>query len=356
MWSYFRRDMSRLYSEREGQAGVFSALVMFTLYLFLALAFNIGTFVGERISVQTSADAVALSGAAWQARTLNVITAMNGCGNWVAAHLVCESAQSAHLNNLLAFHLEVLAASLGTVSLFPDLVTAAPNQVADYAAELNQFSVTNPQSTMAGIYAVQKFMIEWMLPLSIIPALRTGGLGGSGLNAVDITIPLVLPLPFMTLLIDYVKFPLYGNMDFFYPLQDQAASTVLHYCRLNDDEEVGNIRPFPDGFWSASICYKDFNNPNAPLLPGIFRKSSLISNGFLSIGQGSPFVPPHISQQFSGSQAVADMFGGNMSYLGQAQAPWDTKLMPITADNLLLSVLPAIGVILGAGADFLLLH
>jgi hypothetical protein len=72
----FTRQIERLQSE-EGQAMVFVALVGLIIFLFFAMTMNVAELVNTKIKNQNAADAAALSAAAWQARTLNLVSAAN---------------------------------------------------------------------------------------------------------------------------------------------------------------------------------------------------------------------------------------------------------------------------------------
>lgn len=62
---------------QRGQAAVFTALGMFTLVLFTALAVNTGIVVNDKIRMQDTADLTAYSGAYTQATYMNQMAAMN---------------------------------------------------------------------------------------------------------------------------------------------------------------------------------------------------------------------------------------------------------------------------------------
>lgn len=62
---------------QRGQAAVFSALGLFTMVLFLALAVNSGILVNDRIRMQTSADLSAVAGANVQAAGMNKMADLN---------------------------------------------------------------------------------------------------------------------------------------------------------------------------------------------------------------------------------------------------------------------------------------
>ncbi len=72
----FTRQIERLHSE-EGQALVFVALMGLIIFLFLAMTMNVAHLVNTKIKNQNAADAEALSAAVWQARTLNLVAALN---------------------------------------------------------------------------------------------------------------------------------------------------------------------------------------------------------------------------------------------------------------------------------------
>lgn len=68
---------ARLRSDEGGQVIVFSALILFVLVCVLVVTFDVGSLVHKRISLQNAADASAVSGAAWEARGLNLIASLN---------------------------------------------------------------------------------------------------------------------------------------------------------------------------------------------------------------------------------------------------------------------------------------
>ncbi len=72
----FTRQIERLHSE-EGQALVFVALMGLVIFLFLAMTLNVAELVNTKIKNQNVADAAAISAAVWQARTLNLVSAVN---------------------------------------------------------------------------------------------------------------------------------------------------------------------------------------------------------------------------------------------------------------------------------------
>ena len=65
-------------SSERGQAAVLSALVMFTMVVFVAMATNMGILTSDRIRIQNAADATAYAGAITQAQRMNVISRFNG--------------------------------------------------------------------------------------------------------------------------------------------------------------------------------------------------------------------------------------------------------------------------------------
>jgi len=70
----------QLLARRNGQAGQSLLLVVTTLAAVLSLLFaavRVSHLFGEKVSVADAADAIALSGATWEARGLNLIAAMN---------------------------------------------------------------------------------------------------------------------------------------------------------------------------------------------------------------------------------------------------------------------------------------
>lgn len=72
----FTRQIEKLGSE-EGQALVFVAMVGLVIFLFFAMSMNIAEILNAKIKSQNAADAAALSGAAWEARALNLVSGFN---------------------------------------------------------------------------------------------------------------------------------------------------------------------------------------------------------------------------------------------------------------------------------------
>jgi len=72
----FSRQIQKLHSQ-EGQALVFVAMVGLLLFLFFAMTMNLAEVAHIKIKNQNTADAAALSGAVWQARVLNTVSALN---------------------------------------------------------------------------------------------------------------------------------------------------------------------------------------------------------------------------------------------------------------------------------------
>lgn len=72
-----QRPRARVRSGERGQAAVMSALGLFTMVIFLALAANTGILVNDRIRMQNASDLTAYAGAYTQATSLNVMAGIN---------------------------------------------------------------------------------------------------------------------------------------------------------------------------------------------------------------------------------------------------------------------------------------
>ena len=72
----FTRQIEKLGNE-EGQALVFVAMVGLVIFLFFAMSMNLAELVNTKIKSQNATDAVAISGAVWQARAFNMMAATN---------------------------------------------------------------------------------------------------------------------------------------------------------------------------------------------------------------------------------------------------------------------------------------
>lgn len=70
-------DRIRKSSRQRGQAAVLSALCLFSMVVFLAMATNAGILVNDRIRMQNTADLAAYAGAFEQARTMNEMATVN---------------------------------------------------------------------------------------------------------------------------------------------------------------------------------------------------------------------------------------------------------------------------------------
>lgn len=91
------RRLGELRRDEGGQALIFIALTMFTLFFFLALSVNMAKQAGDRLEIQNDADAVALTGATWLARGFNFLAAMNVDLSSLAAVRAMSEGQGAAL-------------------------------------------------------------------------------------------------------------------------------------------------------------------------------------------------------------------------------------------------------------------
>jgi hypothetical protein len=83
-----RKRVLVFHSAQEGQAIVFVALFCLVMALFAFMLINIGYITGNRMEAQNSADAVALSSAAWIARGLNFETMCNVTNAQILAFII----------------------------------------------------------------------------------------------------------------------------------------------------------------------------------------------------------------------------------------------------------------------------
>jgi len=83
-----RKRILVFHSAQEGQAIVFVALFCLVMALFAFMVINIGYLTSNRIKAQNSADAVAVSSAAWVARGLNVETMFNVTNAQILAWII----------------------------------------------------------------------------------------------------------------------------------------------------------------------------------------------------------------------------------------------------------------------------
>lgn len=76
----------------KGQTYIFSISALFVLVLFLIFVLYTGSLVRERIQLQNASDSSALSGAVWEARGLNLLSALNTGMTIAVAVIVFETA------------------------------------------------------------------------------------------------------------------------------------------------------------------------------------------------------------------------------------------------------------------------
>jgi len=68
---------TRARNDKNGQALIFVALILFVCICFLAYTINVGHRISVKIEMQNAADAATISGALWEARGLNMISILN---------------------------------------------------------------------------------------------------------------------------------------------------------------------------------------------------------------------------------------------------------------------------------------
>jgi hypothetical protein len=83
-----REKVLIFHSAQEGQAIVFVALFCLVMALFAFMVINVGFLTNNRIQAQNSADAVAVSSAAWVARGLNIETMFNVTNAQILAWII----------------------------------------------------------------------------------------------------------------------------------------------------------------------------------------------------------------------------------------------------------------------------
>lgn len=404
MFRYLKDELHAVHEDREGQAIIFTTIVLFTMFLFVAFAFNVGHFVGERISAQTSADAAALSGAAWQARGLNVITTLNYVQNNFTAHLELEMAHATLWTAILAEAAVIAAASLGTVTAPLEAVRdPAQQEIEDAANELEYYTATN--FTGKGVNNVQEFIAQVVVPITVnIETAYVGGELGLGLNRADITVPVAFGEPFFDdstpglSAFSFGAVPLeiesiynieptraalnpFLEPDFGQYLGDVFDELLSELGNLTDDEiedgglgfvedleipltlippdsqpevAVLNENFYPDYFFTFAATFTEFESDGGAIFENTFRNESVIQNGFLTVAQARPYVPDYIQFQ---TGADPRNLRATFDDLTAFQTDWDTQLMPVTVDNYIAGVIPYLGSGLAATiGDSLLLH
>jgi hypothetical protein len=71
------RMLAKLRKDEDGQGLLYTAFILLVLVAFALTVLDVGTVVDRKVQAQTAADAAALSGAALQARTLNLLSFLN---------------------------------------------------------------------------------------------------------------------------------------------------------------------------------------------------------------------------------------------------------------------------------------
>ncbi len=71
------KKVRTVHKDRDGQAIIVIALVMFTIVCFFALTINVGHRITAKVEMQNAADAAVMSGAIWNARGMNMICILN---------------------------------------------------------------------------------------------------------------------------------------------------------------------------------------------------------------------------------------------------------------------------------------
>ena len=71
------KKIRTVHKDRDGQAIIVIALVMFTIVCFFALTINVGHRITAKVEMQNAADAAVMSGAIWNARGMNMICILN---------------------------------------------------------------------------------------------------------------------------------------------------------------------------------------------------------------------------------------------------------------------------------------
>lgn len=340
---YIADQLRRVNQDEDGQALAFTSVVILTMFFYLALTVNIGLFVGRRVDAQTNADTIALSGASWQARGLNLITALNNINAFFARSLEFEHRQVEALLAAEATMLAAVAASAGAIPVDTDLTQSVIDQTTEANAE-SAFYSSSSASTNLGINNLQHAIAYFYVPLAVIA--DTFAYAGPGLSAAEIGGAVPWGEPFFG---GNIPLPIAGGI----PLARERISEADTATLTNPVQRMAlNPTFYPDYLFTLSGAYDEFDGLSAPLLPSVFQKDSVIFDGYLAIAQARPYVPFYIAQ---GRDET--LLRGTPSDLAGFRLNWDAQLMPISADNLLLGIIPVVGPgIAGLTTDFALTH
>jgi len=111
----------RLKNDDCGQYLTFTALAMLALLMLVISIFNVGVVIGDKMTVQNTADAAAYSQAVWEARTLNLLAYTNRA---IISHMVTIAFATAILSQELLWK-EIYYASIAAMPLVATGIGAA---------------------------------------------------------------------------------------------------------------------------------------------------------------------------------------------------------------------------------------
>jgi len=115
------RSGLRLKNDDSGQYLTFTALAMLALLMLVISIFNVGVVIGDKMTVQNTADAAAYSQAVWEARTLNLLAYTNRA---IISHMVTIAFATAILSQELLWK-EIYYASIAAMPLVATGIGAA---------------------------------------------------------------------------------------------------------------------------------------------------------------------------------------------------------------------------------------
>lgn len=328
MIGYVRERLAQVHEDRNGQSVIFVTLSMFTLFLFVAMAYNAGSFISSRIRAQTAADASALSGAAWMARSLNLGTALNIFQSFHAAHMALETRETTGVSWTCAIP-------------YTPFIEICAEQTADLPLEVTAVTGMN----------------EAVMAMFVPPGLGPFNLGLGGIyiqiatslstlfiaqdNGSEFAVPLGGSFPYILPNIAFTRTPdtYFGAFNVQYGTLDTNGLGFLWGGR------------YPDNVFMFAGCWTLMRD-RAPLMGNRFVESGILfGNGFITVAQARPFMPP-----WSVNPGQQPALMGADRPLSNKVMNWDVKLMPVTIDNQILGIVPILGQIAGVVTDFVLVH
>ncbi len=383
---YLRRKMGLMGRDENGQSMVFIALTLFMMFLFVCVTVNVGDFVAQKVDAQNSADAMAISLAAWQARGLNQIQTLNMAKNlahvyymgevaeviyWIAQYIAALATWWNPFDDIWALW-NLRQAAGGPICWITGWCPeeSLPDEYVEFHDELD--SLTEIQSFIAGVDLDGDEAGRWgsveAAMMAAIPMIESANGGGAASMAANAAVArwelgglpnIGLGLYDPDLKIDFV-------------LRDTMLFMIFNILQIIgidiDSGDLGDIGDFLNQLSTVlevpfdwAIQTDDFltdqftvglavRDATSPMFGGRFKPKTLIGTIFgnlggggevqLAIAQARPFKPqPYVLRPGNNRNGMAaNLFGLPIDLrwiIGQPPsasnaATWDVKLTPVT--------------------------